>query len=30
MAERQIDALATNSQNKNIRDLYIGINGFKE
>jgi hypothetical protein len=26
----KIDELATNSENKNIRDLYKGINEFKE
>jgi hypothetical protein len=25
----KIDELATNSKNKNIRDLYRGMNGFK-
>jgi hypothetical protein len=27
--KEKINELATNSKNKNIRDLYKGINGFK-
>jgi hypothetical protein len=29
MKEKPMSLLATNSKNKNIRDLYRGINGFK-